>query len=235
VGSRPLLVCCWLAALASALGGCADRRDGTPTGAGPAADGRLAAAASAREAAKLVSRSVWGVVPDPPRRKRDLRPGLVGGSAVAVSADTLLVACRAVGGRGRVGLVRHDKYRLARAAPRPGQPEVCELRAPPGTPLVPVRGVRGLGGLGPGEPVYALVSRDGARFALAAGRLTGGPAGPGGSRLATSLELPAAPPGPAAGPLGAVLFDSRGNLVGLAVTGALREVGLGLGASRAGG
>ena len=34
---------------------------------------------------KQVSRSIWGVVPDVPRYKEDLRPELIWGSAVAVA------------------------------------------------------------------------------------------------------------------------------------------------------
>ena len=39
---------------------------------------------------KQVARSVWGVVPDPPRRTKDLQPELIRGSAVAAAPDTLL-------------------------------------------------------------------------------------------------------------------------------------------------
>src|SRR3954463_1374767 len=84
-----------------------------------------------KDAAKLVSRSVWGVVPDPPSYKKDLRPGLLRGSAVAVSDRTLLASCAAVGGGGRVGLVRHRKYEIAQVS-RPKGTErsgICLLTA----------------------------------------------------------------------------------------------------------
>src|SRR3954454_12337249 len=96
-----------------------------------------------KDAAKLVSRSVWGVVPDPPRYKKDLRPGLLRGSAVAVSDRTLLASCAAVGGGGRVGLVRHRKYEIAQVL-RPKGTErsgICLLTAP-GAALQPARACR---------------------------------------------------------------------------------------------
>ena len=91
---------CGLALAAALLGGCA----------GPAGDGvfRPAAVAatppepSAKDVAKLVSRSVWGVAPDAPRRKQDLRPELIRGSAVAVADGTLLASCRVAGKRARI-------------------------------------------------------------------------------------------------------------------------------------
>src|SRR3712207_6578839 len=62
---------------------------------------------------KQVARSIWGVVPEAPRYKKNLRPELIRGSAVAVAPDTLLASCRVVGQREQVGVVRHNKYRLA--------------------------------------------------------------------------------------------------------------------------
>src|SRR3954466_2414999 len=53
---------------------------------------------------KQVARSVWGVVPDPPRRKQDLKPELIRGTAVAVAPDTLLARCQAVGQRRQAGV-----------------------------------------------------------------------------------------------------------------------------------
>ena len=99
----------WVVAVATALSGCAEISGGpvwpgrawfappVPQGAQPPDP-----LASGRQAA----RSIWAVVPSAPRRKADLRPDLIQGSAVAVSADTLLASCLVVGGRTRVGLVR---------------------------------------------------------------------------------------------------------------------------------
>jgi hypothetical protein len=150
------------------------------------------------------------VVPEAPRYKRELRPELIRGSAVAVSEGRLLASCGAVGGRREVGLVRHNKYykaRVARAAG--GRRGVCELLAPD-APLAAARGFRSPDDLRVGEPVYAILNRTSAEFLLAEGRLAG--KRPDGSRLEVSLGLlPGAP--------GAVLLDGHGNLLGLGLTG----------------
>src|SRR3954463_12668059 len=85
-----------------------------------------------KEAAKLVSRSVWGVIPDPPRYKKDLRPELIRGSAVAVSGATLLADCEGAGRRDRVGLVRHAKYVIASVSRPEGARggRLCALTVP---------------------------------------------------------------------------------------------------------
>jgi hypothetical protein len=212
---RSRLLACGFAALvlSGVAGGCAGRPGGA--GAGIAAGTAPAVAArpaDAKAAAKLVSRSVWGVVPDPPRYKKDLRPELIRGSAVAVSDGTLLASCRLAGGRQRVGLVRHNKYEIARVrAADPGR-AVCvlEVVADDARRLSPARGFRSLADLRVGEPVYAVVSRTSAEFAVAEGRVTGTRAaatGGGGGALRTSVALPA-------GARGAVLVDGLGNLVG---------------------
>jgi hypothetical protein len=55
-------------------------------------------------AGRPLSRAIWGVVPEAPGHKRELRPALIAGSAVAVSPDTLLARCEAIGRPSRVGL-----------------------------------------------------------------------------------------------------------------------------------
>jgi hypothetical protein len=142
---------CGLALLA--LVGCGGSRDEEPP---------LAVAATAgqpsKEAAKLIARSIWAVVPETPARKRDLLSGMIRGSAVAVSANTLLVSCRVVDGLGRVGIARHNKYRFARVVAADQGRSVCLLQASD-TPLNVVRGFRWCGDLVPGEPIYAAASR----------------------------------------------------------------------------
>jgi hypothetical protein len=152
---------------------------------------------------------LWGVVPDAPRYKKDLKPGLIRGSAVAVSDGTLLASCRVAGGRQRIGLVRHNKYEIARVRAADPERSVCVLEvaddcaaAEPGT------GFRSLADLRVGEPVYAVVSRTSAEFAVAEGRVTGKPGAAGTGALETSLVLPA-------GARSAVLVDALGTLIGL--------------------
>lgn len=193
-------------ALAVALAGCV-RADADPLGAlrawlsAPGATPPPDTLATGREAA----RSVWGVVPDPPRRKADLRPGLIAGSAVAVSDDKLLANCAVVGRRSRVGLVRHNKYRLASVAAG-GQGEACRLTVAEG-PLTPVAGFRSFADLRVGEPVIVLSSRTSAQVVAAPGWL----AGKGGTEdpfLETTVAAPA-------GSRSTVLVDGFGNLIGL--------------------
>jgi hypothetical protein len=160
---------------------------------------------------KLAARSVWGVVPDPPRRKQDLQPGLIRGSAVAVAPDTLLASCRVVGQRQQVGVVRHRKYRLAQVSrPDSLDQDVCALRVG-NTPLNIAAGFRGFADLREGEFVYAVVSRTSAEYGLTEGQVVG-KGGPGGRVLETTLLVPPST-------LSAVLFDARGNLVGLGAGG----------------
>jgi hypothetical protein len=163
----------------------------------PAAD----TMASGRQAA----RSIWGVVPDPPRRKADLRAQLIQGSAVAVSDDRLLANCAVVGTRARVGLVRHNKYRIARVVGDRHR-QVCRLLVTQG-PLTPAAGFRSFADLRVGEPVIALASRTSAEVAAASGWLAGK-----GSVNDPFLETTASVP---AGNRSVVLVDGFGNLIGL--------------------
>ena len=153
------------------------------------------------------ARSIWGVVPDPPRRKKDLQPELIRGTAVAVATDTLLASCQAVGERQQVGVVRHNKYRVAEVLP-PSQPDqdVCALHVVD-APLNVIGGFRSYPDLRVGEPLYAVISRTSAEYALAEGQLVAKGAG-SSQLLETTLALPP-------GTLSAVLFDARGNLIGL--------------------
>ena len=194
-----------------ALAACGGRDLEQEQAADPAASEQSGSEAPGPDFAKLVlpevARSIWGVVPDPPRRKRDLRPELIEGAAVAVAPDTLLASCQVVGERQQVGVVRHNKYRLAQVAP-PSQPEqdVCALHVAD-APLNVVGGFRSFPDLRVGEPVYAVVSRTSAEYALAEGQLAAKGAA-STSLLETTLTLPP-------GTLSAVLFDADGNLVGL--------------------
>jgi hypothetical protein len=172
------------------------------------------ASVSAKTAAKQISPSLWGLIPNPPRRKADLTPAMVRGSAVAVSTSTLLAPCAALGRQRQVGLVRHGKFVRARVGPREIGGQVCELRVAGGT-LQPVKGHRALRSLPRGEAIYAIANRDKDRYALTEVPLTGRRRG---ARLETGLDLPA-------GPQSFVLIDSRGRLVGLAVPGRAWSVG----------
>jgi hypothetical protein len=210
-----LLLTCAVAALAVA--GLPAARAAEPSSAAPA--GRPG---EGEDLAKLVSRSVWGVVPDPPRYKKDLRPGLIRGSAVAVSDAMLLAGCRLVDGRGRVGLVRHNKYWIGRVVAADAGRRVCVLAAPGAPPGVP-GGFRTFGDLRVGEPVFGAASRTSVEVAVARGRLTAKRAG-AEPRFETSLTLP----GDARS---VAVFDGLGNLIGLApadggavVAGAARMV-----------
>ncbi|MGD9509921.1 MAG: hypothetical protein AB7I59_24265 [Geminicoccaceae bacterium] len=146
------------AVIALCLGGCA----GGIGDAGPAVD---------PEAERQATRAIWGIVPDPPRRKAELQPEMIRGAAVAVSADTLLADCAAVSGKERVGLVRHNKYRLADVAGDDGG-QICRLTVAEG-PLSPVAGYRSFADLAVGEPVTALASRTASDVQVARDERTG--------------------------------------------------------------
>ena len=154
---------------------------------------------------QLAARSIWGVVPNAPRRKADLRASQIAGSAVAVADNTLLAHCLAVAGRSSVGLVRHNKYRIATVTPD-ATGQLCRLTVTEG-PLTPAAGWRSFADLRVGEPVTALASRTSAEVAAAAGWLAGK-----GSTADPYLEATSAVPD---GNRSAVLFDGFGNLIGL--------------------
>jgi hypothetical protein len=157
--------------------------------------------------AKLVSRSIWGVVPDPPKRKQEVRPAMIRGSAVAVSDTLLLANCAVVGGHPKVGIVRHNKYRIARVLAADQGRSVCMLSAPD-APLNIATGSRWCGNLRVGEPVYAAVSRTSARVEVTQGRLTAKRSKGDSCGLETSLVLPSEV-------RSAVLFDGHGRLIGV--------------------
>jgi hypothetical protein len=166
------------------------------------------------QAARTVSRSIWGVVPSAPKRKADLAPELIRGSAVAVSDDTLLADCRAVRDRSRVGLWRHNKYRIARVAGRDPDGQVCALRVAEG-PLQAAPAYRALGDLRVGEPVLAFTNETSADLLLTHGWLAATSATPD-PFLETTLVLPP-------GTLSAVVLDAQGNLIGLGSAGAVAD------------
>ena len=190
--------------LAASLGACAG--DGEPWW----RQGRSTPPVAAQDAdagppGQLAARSIWGVVPNAPRRKADLRASQIAGSAVAVADDMLLAHCLAVAGRSSVGLVRHNKYRIATVTPD-ATGQLCRLTVTEG-PLTPAVGWRSFADLRVGEPVTALASRTSAEVAAAAGWLAGK-----GSAADPYLEATSAVPD---GNRSAVLFDGFGNLIGL--------------------
>ena len=124
---------------------------------------------------------------------------------MAVSADTLLASCQAVEGRPRVGLVRHNKYRIAGVTPDAAG-QICRLTVAEG-PLTPTAGYRSFADLRVGEPVVALASRTSAEVAAAPGWLAG-------KGAADDPFLEATPTVPA-GNRSAVLIDGFGNLIDL--------------------
>lgn len=162
--------------------------------------------AAARANAKEVGRSLWAVLAEAPDRKQEVRPDMIRGSAVAVGPDRLLASCGALARRDRVGLLRHNKYRIAQAEPVDAGGEVCALTIRD-TELNVASTFRGPDDLRLGERVYALTNRTGAELTLAEGALRSATAAT--AALKTSIMLPA-------GTRSAVLFDAEGNLIGLA-------------------
>ena len=199
MGGRALL---WLGC-AMALSGC--------VGAGPPPP-----APDPAETARQAGLSLWGVVPSAPARKADLQPDLITGSAVAISDDMLLTSCQATGGGSRVGLVRHNKYRIARVSPDP-LGNICRLRVTEG-PLNPIAGYRDFADLRVGEPVTALTNRTSAELMASPGWLAGK-----GSADDPFLEASAAVPADTGS---AVLIDGFGNLIGLGATGPIADSAL---------
>ena len=72
----------------AACGGATGEQE--PPAAPVAAANDVATPPSGKVVLSHAARSIWGVVPDPPRRKRDLQPDLIRGTAVAIAPDTLL-------------------------------------------------------------------------------------------------------------------------------------------------
>ena len=125
---------------------------------------------------------------------------------MAGSAATLLVRCTALGGSDRIGLVRHNKFRIAQVVVTELSLDICVLGVAD-TPLNAARGYRNGADLVPGEPVHAIANRTGRDFSLVNGRVT--KALGTDTHLETDLVLPN-------GALSAVVFDRDGNLIGLA-------------------
>jgi hypothetical protein len=95
--------------------------------------GGCAGAAGDPDGAHEPTQAIWGIVPNPPARKADLRPAMIRGTAVAVTENVLLAACAATLGREQVGLVRHNKLRLAQVTRDEGS-QICRL-----TRIAPIR------------------------------------------------------------------------------------------------
>ena len=151
------------------------------------------------DARKTAAKSLWAVVPNPPRYKKNLDWRDIAGSAVAVAPTTLVAACTVVEGPRRIGLVRHGKVRAARITARDGN-GLCLLAVDEGPlNLPPAR--RDPETLRPGEPVFAIRSVSNADYRLAPGRVGATGAAP---LLATSVALDK----------GAILFDAYGALIG---------------------
>jgi hypothetical protein len=201
-----------LIALVAGLSGCSGERAGL-FGVDPSLTAADLAASDPADAERQATRSVWAIVPAAPRRKADLRPAMIRGAAVAVSADTLLASCLATEGRSRVGLVRHKKYRMAEVEADGGR-RICRLTVAEG-PLTPAVGYRSFGNLRTGEPVVALVSRTSSEIALARGWLAGK-----GAAADPFLETTSAVP---AGSGSVVLVDRFGNLIGLGASEPLAD------------
>ncbi len=159
----------------------------------------------ARAVARLIAQSVWGVVPEAPQHKREIRPELIRGSAVAVSATTLLAHCTSLSGSDRVGLVRHNKFRVAGSVAADPHGDVCMLTVAD-APLKVANWYRSPADIDVGEPVFAIVNRTAADISLVEGRVTA--LAGAEAHLQTSLVLPA-------GVLSAIVFDRDANLLGL--------------------
>lgn len=184
-------------AMMVAATGCASR--------GPQAVREVDADSEAQTAARQVGRAVWGVVPQAPERKQDLSATMITGSAVAVAPGRLIAACRTISNRDRVGLVRHNKYRIGRVAAVSDDGTICNV-AVDDTPLTVATGLRNVDDLQLGEEVYVLVNRTSADLALASGQVMA-KARQGGIKTDVMLEraVDSAP-----------VLDKTGNLIGLA-------------------
>jgi hypothetical protein len=172
--------------------------------------GGCAATAGDPDDAHQPTRAIWGIVPDPPARKADLRPAMIRGTAVAVAENALLAACAATLGREQVGLVRHNKLRLAQVTRDEGS-QICRLTVSTG-PLSSATSYRSFADMHVGEPVIALASRAADDILLASGWLAG-KGDPSDPFLETTVVLPPT--------RSAVLVDGSGNLLGL---GAVADV-----------
>jgi hypothetical protein len=163
--------------------------------------------AATREGAveQLIARSIWAVM-DSHR---------VLGSAVAVSATTLMVGCDVAGaGGGSVEVVRRSARRTAKLVARHRSGRLCELR-PADVRLQAVRGYRPFDTVEIGEQVLAVVSRTSRSFDLVRGAI----AGKGGADdpfVETSVMLPP-------GTRSAALFDRAGNLVAFGSAGPVSD------------
>ncbi|MFO1048813.1 MAG: hypothetical protein U1E52_13050 [Geminicoccaceae bacterium] len=167
------------------------------------------------DAERQATRAIWGIVPEPPRRKTDLHPAMLAGSAVAVSERTLLADCAATSGNDRVGLVRHNKYRMADVTPGPDG-RLCLLTVADAS-LVPATGYRSFADVRLGEPVSALSNRSATQVLVVRGWLAG-KGDPADPFLETTATLPATP--------SAVLIDGRGNVLGLGAVAPLQDATL---------
>lgn len=167
------------------------------------------------DAERQATRSIWGIVPEPPRRKADLHPAMIAGAAVAVSASTLLADCAATTGRARVGLVRHNKYRKADVT-RGADGRLCLLTVADG-PLVPAAGYRTFADVRVGEPVSALSSASAMQVLVVRGWLAG-KGDPADPFLETTATVPATS--------SAVLIDGRGNILGLGSVDSVQDATL---------
>lgn len=167
------------------------------------------------DAERQATRSIWGIVPEPPRRKADLHPAMIAGAAVAVSAETLLADCAAMSGRDRVGLVRHNNYRKANVT-RGADGRLCLLTVADG-PLAPAAGYRTFADVRVGEPVSALSSASATQVLAIRGWLAG-KGDPADPFLETTATVAATP--------SAVLIDARGNILGLGSVASVQDATL---------
>ena len=161
---------------------------------------------------RQATRSIWGVVPDPPSYAYDLKPEMIRGSAVAVGPATLLVSCRIVGSRRQLVVTQYNQYAVADLTAADPVSNICTLRVPEGVHLESVAGWRGIAALQEGEPAFALVSQSAFDFVVSRGQIVAKYAEGGGGWLQTTLPLPV-------DALSAVVFDSDGRLIGLGSAG----------------
>lgn len=162
--------------------------------------------ATSRDAGRRMAPAVWAVLP----AAGDGAAAPVAGSAVAIAPDRLLASCRALGDAREVALRRAGATRAARVTRLEPGGRLCALDAR-GPDLAVAPGHRTFLDLAPGEPVFAFASRGPADLTLAGGWLVA-KQDQGDRFLETTIALP-----PEA--RSAVLFDARGNLVGIGSAG----------------
>lgn len=185
--------------LTSLLASCAAKQEPLPRPApAPAEQVRQQAAPS------VVSLIGFGL----DRGTDELRP-LGQGSAIAVTAHTFLTDCRNLLGADAVVLSSGRQQGLAFLDPEYYGDDVCVLRSQ-GIVGEPVHAVRDASDIRSGEQVYAVADPEGGGPVLQAAVLTGARRDSGIAWLQTTAAVTTGWPG-------AALFDTDGNLLGVAI------------------